>query len=1013
MAAPPKPLRAEYAKSNRSTCKSCQSIITKDSFRIAKVVPATQFDGYMPVWHHASCMFKMRGKINSLDDVEGLDNLRWEDQKKLRAYIEGTTPVTDSKGTEEATGGGGGGDGEYAIENAKSSRSACKSCNEKIEKGQVRISTMVSSESSKFRGKAPAWRHAKCFFDLGWWEQPIIEMPGWEDLSNEDQATVKKLVKTGSSKGKSTVNSEEDPKQKGTKRKGKGEDEPTAKNVANGQNKRARKGEVQLPSKKGQGAVGNDQNTEYEKQLEKQSKALWNIKDNLKKNVDTSEMRMMLEENRQDPSGSEYDLRERCADGMLFGALGKCPTCQGPLECHGGQYRCRGNLSEWTKCTYTTISPERLEGKWKVPEDLDNDYLNKWFKSQKAKREKRLLLAKHSSGNASAEKQAESSGKKNVKDNLKGCVLEGLKVAIVGKKIQAKWKQLIHALGGQVLKEMTSETDFVVTTDAELELEENRTKLQNALDLRIPVVKEDFLTDCLDKGALVPVNQYLLETAGKFASIVKVKVKGRSAVHEESGLQDVGHILEDGKTIFNTTLNLSDLSTGINSYYILQIIEHDSQNVHHLFRRWGRVGNSKIGSSKLEKLSKSEAIHKFGSLFREKTGNDWEAWENKVDFQKQPNKFYPLEIDYGVDNSSQDVVPLGTRSKLDPRVISLMRMLFDIETYKAAMMEFEINMSEMPLGKLSRRNIDQAFQVLTEIQNIFGSNNSEKRNSLLMDASNRFFTLVPHVHPRIISDEEALKSKIDMLEALRDIELASKLIGSTGGGTDEDPLDINYKKLCCNIVPVPHDSDDFELVKRYLERTHAPTHTEWNLELEDVYTVAREGEEDAFLSQKEKHGNCMLLWHGSRTTNYVGILSQGLRIAPPEAPVTGYMFGKGVYFADLVSKSAQYCFTTKKSPIGLMLLSEVALGQVHELKAAQYMEKPPRGKQSTKGLGKNKPLETEFQTWGDQVMVPCGRPVASGISNTTLLYNEYIVYDTTQINLRFLLKVRFKHKSYY
>jgi poly [ADP-ribose] polymerase len=36
-------------------------------------------------------------------------------------------------------------------------------------------------------------------------------------------------------------------------------------------------------------------------------------------------------------------------------------------------------------------------------------------------------------------------------------------------------------------------------------------------------------------------------------------------------------------------------------------------------------------------------------------------------------------------------------------------------------------------------------------------------------------------------------------------------------------------------------------------------------------------------------------------------LSQGLRIAPPEAPVTGYMFGKGIYFADMVSKSANYC----------------------------------------------------------------------------------------------------------
>lgn len=27
--------------------------------------------------------------------------------------------------------------------------------------------------------------------------------------------------------------------------------------------------------------------------------------------------------------------------------------------------------------------------------------------------------------------------------------------------------------------------------------------------------------------------------------------------------------------------------------------------------------------------------------------------------------------------------------------------------------------------------------------------------------------------------------------------------------------------------------------------------------------------------------NKMLLWHGSRLTNFVGILSQGLRIAPP------------------------------------------------------------------------------------------------------------------------------------
>ena len=51
--------------------------------------------------------------------------------------------------------------------------------------------------------------------------------------------------------------------------------------------------------------------------------------------------------------------------------------------------------------------------------------------------------------------------------------------------------------------------------------------------------------------------------------------------------------------------------------------------------------------------------------------------------------------------------------------------------------------------------------------------------------------------------------------------------------------------------------------------------------------------------------------------------------------VVSMQFGKGVYFADLVSKSAQYCYTDKRNPVGLMLLSEVALGEVYELKKAE------------------------------------------------------------------------------
>lgn len=40
------------------------------------------------------------------------------------------------------------------------------------------------------------------------------------------------------------------------------------------------------------------------------------------------------------------------------------------------------------------------------------------------------------------------------------------------------------------------------------------------------------------------------------------------------------------------------------------------------------------------------------------------------------------------------------------------------------------------------------------------------------------------------------------------------------------------------------------------------------------------------------------------------------------------MFGKGIYFADMVSKSANYCHTFQGDPVGLILLGEVALGNM-------------------------------------------------------------------------------------
>ncbi|KAK6060523.1 Poly(ADP-ribose) polymerase catalytic domain protein [Cooperia oncophora] len=296
-------------------------------------------------------------------------------------------------------------------------------------------------------------------------------------------------------------------------------------------------------------------------------------------------------------------------------------------------------------------------------------------------------------------------------------------------------------------------------------------------------------------------------------------------------------------------------------------------------------------------------------------------------------------------------------------------MIFDKDQMESAMLSFQLDLDKMPLGRLSKRQITNAFAVLTDLQ----------------------------------------AEKCDMLGTLLEIQIGYEVIKQEEGETEDtrDPVDIHYEKLRCKMEVVDHDSKEFEMVKLYVENTHGETHTMFKLEVVDVIRVDREGEESKF---KADLGNRRLLWHGSGTANYGGILSQGLRIAPPEAPVTGYMFGKGVYFADMASKSANYCRVFSDNTDGLMLLCDVALGKVkQEFNATDHSLKTIKGYNSVQGVGGTEPDPTQLTVCDEGYSVNIAKPVKKETSqNLSLLYNEYIVYDVDQIRMRYLVRTRFK-----
>ena len=85
--------------------------------------------------------------------------------------------------------------------------------------------------------------------------------------------------------------------------------------------------------------------------------------------------------------------------------------------------------------------------------------------------------------------------------------------------------------------------------------------------------------------------------------------------------------------------------------------------------------------------------------------------------------------------------------------------------------------------------------------------------------------------------------------------------------------DENYLKLNCKIETLQPGSEIYNMVKKYLDNTKksASGYGYNNLELIDAFKIERPGDAERY--NPNGYGNKMLLWHGSRFSNFVGILS--------------------------------------------------------------------------------------------------------------------------------------------
>ncbi|KAI0757807.1 poly polymerase catalytic domain-containing protein [Daedaleopsis nitida] len=521
--------------------------------------------------------------------------------------------------------------------------------------------------------------------------------------------------------------------------------------------------------------------------------------------------------------------------------------------------------------------------------------------------------------------------------------------------------------------------------------------------------------------------------------MVTILKRGAAPVDEHSGKIDTHQVLVTPEGVWDAMLNQTEIGKNANKYYVLQLLHPiGNQNDCVLFTRWGRVGEP--GRTQVKgPWGSSRAVEEFKKQFRSKTLTDW---ERRVGMVQKKDKYVWLERSYDDEDDEKDDAKASSSQKeeekipdstLAPEIQLLCRLIFNASMIDAHLSSMNYDANKLPLGKLAKSTILNGFAALKALSEVIGQPTGDVAQShggfrkAAEGLTSRYYSIIPHVfgrgRPVVIDNLERLKKELDLVDALGNMEVASKLIASAtprdASGNVVNPLDAHFASLALTKMdPVARGSTEFGALERYTRETHGATHRHYGVEVLQAFRVEREFETKAWNERgfgSAKDGERLLLWHGSRTTNFAGILQQGLRIAPPEAPVTGYMFGKGVYFADMMSKSANYCHAYLSDNTGLLLLCEVVAKPFYEQYDANYSADQDCKKAralSTKGLGRTQPAE--WQDAGAALDHPelrgCHMPKGPGKDvadpRLCLQYNEYIVYDASQIRLRYLLMVK-------
>lgn len=267
-----------------------------------------------------------------------------------------------------------------------------------------------------------------------------------------------------------------------------------------------------------------------------------------------------------------------------------------------------------------------------------------------------------------------------------------------------------------------------------------------------------------------------------------------------------------------------------------------------------------------------------------------------------------------------------------------------------------------PFGLVSKQTVQNARSELNTLYKAIKSKKNYDSKNL-----NTYLRLIPRDVGRNFSNFltdfltiDSLKNENDLLDSL-EISLTS------ASPADIVPVE-NKTKLTIN-------SNELDWATKRFKATAKDVHVSKQWKPTKLWDIKRNEKVN------DSIGNMQLYWHGTKASNLLSILYNGLIIPPASSSYcNGRLYGNGIYFSDCSTKSLNYAcgyWDNKYDQTCYMLLCEVFMGKTFNVKN-DYSSLPKAGYDSTSAI-----------------------PGSAGIQNT-----EFIVYNVNQVRLKHLMEFK-------